>query len=202
VVALTDCARSQEASVRDAIAAKFPDGPRRCLGLAGDIVGVHLPAVAGANWFPSTGPTLPLRHAFLFYAAPAADPVPELVGELASAAGVLHRTTFDWTVDTETSGPGPEVVGATGYRYRPNVFHHELAVTPVALYETEPQSAEFDYHTEFDNSDPPSWMAAPAFRRAAVGPSTEPIDQLRRVVVAFEPTRDGTLKYVTGVRPP
>lgn len=262
--------------MRDAIAAKFPDGPRRCLGLAGDIVGVHLPAVAGANWFPSTGPTLPLRHAFLFYAAPAADPVPELVGELASAAGVLHRTTFDWTVDTETSGPGPEVVGATGYRYRPNVFHHELAVTPVALYETEPQSAEFDYHTEFDNSDPPSrppsrlpsrrygdplppadghyrvpvvvpyalgmvdsacypemvadasdvralhgwdgserveatvtfdphppsWMAAPAFRRAAVGPSSEPVGQPRRVVVVFEPTRDGTLKYVTKVRRP
>ncbi len=231
--------------------------------------------MTGANWFPSAGSTSPLRHMFLLYAAQAADPVPELVGTLA-AAGMLRRTTVEWRIDTETSGPGPEVVGMAGHRYWPNVRHHELAVTPVVLYETEPQSAECDHHTGFDNSDPPSrppsrlpsrrygdplppadvhyrvpvvvpyalgvvtaachpetvadasdvralhgwdgserieatvtfdphppsWMAAPAFRRAAVGPSTEPIDQLRRVVVAFEPTRDGTLKYITGVRRP
>jgi len=262
--------------VRDATAAKFPDGPRRCLGLAGAVVGVHLPTAAGANWFPSTGPTSPVRHAFLFYAALAADPVPELIGALA-AAGVLHRTTVDWTVDTETSGPGPEVVGATGYRYRPAAYHHEIAVILVGLYLTEPQAEEFEYQNEFvgyapspsmpptrlpsrmydaplppadvhyqvpvvvpyvlsvaaaacypetvaEVSDvralhgwdgrerveatvtfaphPAAWMAAPAFRRAAVGPSTEPIDRLRRVVLAFEPTWDGTLNYVTEVRRP
>lgn len=244
--------------------------------MAGDIVGLHLPTVAGANWFPSTGPTLPVRPAFLFYAAPAADPVPELIDALA-AAGVLHRTMVDWTVDTETSGPDPEVVGATGYRYRPAAYHHGIAVTPVGLYLTEPQAEEFEYRNEFsgyapspsmpptrlpsrmydaplppadvhyqvpvvvpdalsmvtaacypetvaDVSDvralhgwdgserveatvtfaphPAAWMASPAFRRAAAGPSTEPIDRPRRMVLAFEPTRDGTLKYVTEVRRP
>ena len=42
---------------------------------------------------------------------------------------------------------------------------------------------------------PPAWMATPAFRRAAMGPDTEPLDAPRRVTILFDLAANG-LSYV------
>ena len=109
----------------------------RCLGLSSDVVGIHAGGGprAAAFFYPSTGPTDPLRRAYVFYAGPADAPVPELVQELA-AAGKLRQSVVDATADFEEQGPALESVSpVTGLRVRPIVYRHERKVLPVAIYE-------------------------------------------------------------------
>ena len=270
LLGVTGCGRSQEARVRAAISAKYPDGMRRCLGIASNSVGIHADGGPGttAFYYPGTGITSPLRRAYVFYAAPAAAPVPDLVRELA-AAGKLHETVVDATADRQLQVPGREVVRPSGLRERLPAYRHEVAVIPVAIYETAGLDPDFDYLTRFplrgvmsypaggfpsrmysgalppsDTSyqiptvepyatnivvracvpealgavhavrevrdllggahveadvefDPrvPGWMATPAFRRAAMGPDTAPLDAPRRVTILFD-VADGDLTYV------
>ena len=150
IMGLSGCGQSQESRVRAAIAAKFPDGVRRCLGIASNVVGIHSDGGRDATsfYYPGTGVTDPLRRAYVFYAAPAAAPVPELVQELV-AAGKLHGTVVDATADHQLQVPGREVVEPSGLRARPPAYRHEATVIPVAIYETAVQDPDFDYATRF-----------------------------------------------------
>jgi len=95
---------SQEAEVRQATQDKFSDGMRRCLQLSPEAVGIHVPVVQdGTLYYPSSGLTSPLRHLFIFYAAPEGRPVPELVAALARR-GVLDRAVVHATVNVEVPG--------------------------------------------------------------------------------------------------
>jgi len=138
---------AQEDQVRDAVAAKFPDGRRRCLRLSTDVVGLHVPqANGGTLFYPSTGPTSPTRHPFVFYAALDADPVPDLVADLAGR-GLLKRSVVEATVDTEVGSVGPEVrYGQNGmFVSHPTVYRHTLRRFPVAIYEAAAASPDFGY---------------------------------------------------------
>lgn len=138
---------AQEDQVRDAVAAKFPDGRRRCLRLSTDVVGLHVPqANGGTLFYPSTGPTSPTRHPFVFYAARDDDPVPDLAADLAGR-GLLKRSVVEATVDTEVGSVGPEVrYGQNGmFVSHPTVYRHTLRRFPVAIYEAAAASPDFGY---------------------------------------------------------
>ena len=138
---------AQEDQVRDAVAARFPDGRRRCLRLPGDAVGLHVAQPAGGTLFyPSTGPTSPTRHPFIFHAAPADGAVPDLVADLAGR-GLLKRSVVEATVDAEVGSVGPEVRdGPNGmFVSHPTVYRHTFRRFPVAIHETAAASPDFGY---------------------------------------------------------
>lgn len=142
------CGRSQEAEIRDAIKVKFPDGKRRCLGLSTDSIGIHVVQRLGETlYYPGAGPTSPVRHAFVFYAIPASAPVPELVADL-TARGILKREEVQATVDTETSGLGPQIVSADGIYSHQQWVRHKSNSFPVSIYETHPADDAFDYQVQ------------------------------------------------------
>ena len=146
------CGRSQEAQVRAAIRDRFPDGMRRCLGLAGDVVDIHVdPGREGTLYYPSTGITSPLHHAYVFYAAADGAPVPELVGELLGL-GLLRRTVVTASIDVETSGISARPGSESSYRGGGQWFRHDTRSFPVAIYATAPQDARFGYETRRTNS--------------------------------------------------
>lgn len=260
---------AQEDQVRDAVAAKFPDGRRRCLRLSADVAGIHIAQNNGGTLFyPSTGPTSPIRHTFVFYAARDDEPVPDLVADLAGR-GLLKRSVVEATVDTELSSIGPEVrYGQNGiFVSHPTVYRHTLRRFPVAIYETTSASPDLGYEvrtpisygsvnlpsrlydgplppadmhylvpttepyaisvvvdaclkerveavsnvrpfaTRFGlggtmlqadvrvSPEPPAWMLTPTFSRAALGPTTAPINKPRTVTVLLR-QEGGRLTYV------
>ncbi len=159
-LAVCGCGRSDEAKVRAAVVAKFPDGKPRCLSLSQEEVGIHVPTFRGAvPYYPPTGPTSPLRHLYVLYAALTKAPVPELV-ELLASVGIATRTDVEATVDLETTGPGPLVVSAPGWRSHPDWFRHEVRTRSVSIYRVadhDPRFA-FDVFTDarFSNGNFPS----------------------------------------------
>jgi hypothetical protein len=145
LLALPGCGKSQESKVIQAIEAAFPGGHRRCLGLAGTTVGIHVAATTFGEtlWFASTGVTSPISHAFVFWAGRAAAPVPELVADLAGR-GILTKTTVNATVDTESSQLGPQTV-SNGYYFHPTLYRHRTENFPVDIYVTKPFDDGFQY---------------------------------------------------------
>ena len=140
-------AAAQEQQVRDAIAARFPGGIRRCLILSPAMTGIHVPSPqGGVLWYLSDGPTSPDRHLFVLYAAPADDPVPDLVANLADA-GVVHRVVVTATTDTQRQRLGAQTQDRNGISYHPTLFSHERGTFPVAIYETAPNNPAFRYQT-------------------------------------------------------
>ena len=168
---LSGCGQSQESRVRAAIAAKFPNGMRRCLGIASNVVGIHADGGRDATsfYYPGTGVTDPLRRAYVFYAAPDATPVPELVRELV-AAGKLHETVVDATADRQVQVPGREIVRPSGLRARLPAYRHGATVIPVAIYETAVQDSDFDYATRFPSRGVMSYPAGGFPSRMYPGP--------------------------------
>ena len=148
LLTLPGCGRSPESKVAHAINAAFPDGQRRCLGLAGIAVGIHVAAGAGETlWFPATGVTSPLHHAFVFWAARADAPVPELVADLAGR-GILTKATVEATADAEITQLGPQTV-SRGYYDHPTLYRHRMDRYPVDIYTTKPFDDWFDYAQHF-----------------------------------------------------
>ena len=153
VLALSGCGRSEEAKVLAALKAKFPDGQRQCFGLSGDAVGIHMSLPFGATLFyPSTGPTAPTRHLFVFYAASATDPVPELVGMLADQ-GVLKKEQAEATIDVETTGLGPQTISKAGWYTHEDWYRHAVTRFPVDIYVTNGFDPRFSYdvHTSLQD---------------------------------------------------
>ena len=145
LLALAGCGKSEESQVLAAIKAKFPDGQQRCLGISGDVVGMHVPQPPnGVLFYPSAGWTSPLRHLFVFWAGPANEPAPELAAMLA-AQDVLKRVVVEATVDVKTTGMGPQVLTKAGYFTRVNWVHHERTAFPVAIYLTRRYDDRFAY---------------------------------------------------------
>lgn len=160
VTSLGGCGKSDEAKVRAAIAAKFPDGKPRCMPLRTDAVGIHVPYDRGGTlYYPSTGPTSPLRHLYVLYAAPADVSVPEVV-LLLLQQGVASKVAVQATMDTETTGPGPLVVSAAGWHSHPDWVRHDRRSFEVDLYLVADQDPRFAYavYTEarFSNGNFPS----------------------------------------------
>ncbi len=156
------CGKSDGAKVREAIAAKFPDGKLRCMPLQRGAVGIHVPSYQGnAPYYPPTGPTSPLLHLFVFYAAPSEAQVPEVVS-LLSSDGVLSKVTVQATVDAEATGQGPMVVSPEGWHSHPNWFRHDRRSFGVDLYLVADQDPRFGYdvYTEarFSNGNFPSLL--------------------------------------------
>lgn len=170
---------SQEAEIRQAIRDRFPDGMRRCLPLSPETVGTHVPAVPGGTlYYPSSGLTSPLRHLFLFYAAPEGEPVPELVADLAKR-GVVERTVIQATVDVELHSLGPQVVSAAGIYSHDEVYRHESRVVPVALYQTRSADEAFDYVVRASFGQPS--FSPPTFPSRAYGGALPPAEQHYRI---------------------
>ena len=139
------CEKSQEDMVRDAIQSAFPDGGRRCIGLSNELVGVHVtPPPGGIIWYPSDGPTSPIRHMFAFYAAPENAPAPELVTEM-TKAGVLRKEVVVATTDVASQRLGPQSVSSAGWATHPTLYSHDVRTLKVAIYETAPASSDFRY---------------------------------------------------------
>ena len=135
-----------------ALKAKFPD-QRQCYGISQDDVGIHVSLPFGGTLFyPATGPTAPTRHLFVFYAAPAADPVPELVGMLANE-GVLKKEQVQASIDVETTGLGPQTISKAGWFAHGTWQHHALTTFPVDIYVTARHDPRFlyDVHTSLQN---------------------------------------------------
>ncbi len=151
-LALTGCGQSQEAKVLAALKAKFPD-QRQCYGISQNEVGIHVSLPFGGTLFyPATGPTAPTRHLFVFYAAPAAEPVPELVGML-TKKGVLKKEQVQASIDVETTGLGPQTISKAGWFTHGTWQHHALTTFPVDIYVTARHDPRFlyDVHTSLQN---------------------------------------------------
>ena len=143
---MAGCGRSQEAEVRAALEAKFPGGGRQCFPLSPDTVGIHVSLPQGATLFyPSTGPTAPTHHLFVFYAGRADQPVPELVRLLAEQ-GLLRKEQVEATIDVETSGEGPLTITKAGWHTHGTLYHHAVSTFPVDIYLT----ARSDPHLNYD----------------------------------------------------
>ena len=175
LLGMCGCGRSQEADVRDAISAKFPDGKRRCLELSTGVVGIHVARGSGGTlYYPATGPTSPIRHPFVFYAAPASAPVPELVADLATR-GVLKKEEVQATVDTVTSGLGPQIVSASGIYSHEQWHKHQSSSFPVSIYETRQADDAFDYRVQA--SDRLSVLSSVSFPSRIYDGPLPPVDQ-------------------------
>ncbi len=156
------CGKSDVAKVREAVAAKFPGGRPRCMPLLREAVGIHVPSYNGvAPYYPPTGPTSPLRHLFVLYAAPSDAPVPEVVS-LLSGDGILSKVTVQATVDAEATGQGPLVVSPEGWHSHPSWFRHDRRSFGVDAYLVADQDPRFAYdvYTEarFSNGTFPSLL--------------------------------------------
>ncbi len=128
-----------------AIQAKYPDGKPRCLGLGG--VGIHVRVALNQTlYYPSIGPTSPLNHLFVLYAAPSADPVPELVADLARR-GILAKVTVPATIDAETTGYGPPPNGGRVADGLGKWISHRITRFDVDVYQTRPFDGSFGYET-------------------------------------------------------
>ncbi len=153
VLTLSGCGRSEEAKIFAALKAKFPDGQRQCFGLSGDTVGIHVSLPFGGTLFyPSKGPTAPTRHLFVFYAATATDPVPELVG-LLTGQGVLKKEQVEATIDVETTGLGPQTISKAGWYTHEDWYRHAVTRFPVDIYVTNGFDPRFSYdvHTSLQD---------------------------------------------------
>ena len=136
ILTLPGCGKSQESKVIQVIEAAFPNGHRRCLNFAGASVGIHVAAAFGETlWFPSTGVTSPINHAFVFWASRADAPVPELVADLAER-GIIKKATVDATIDAEASQLGPQAISPQGIYYHPTIYRHRTSSFPVDIYTT------------------------------------------------------------------
>ncbi len=159
-LAVGGCGQSDEARARAAVMAKFPDGQRRCMPLSREQVGIHVPNFRGSvPYYPATGPTSPLRHMFVLYAAPSRFPVPELVTLLAEA-GLATKLEVQASADLETTGLGPVVVSAQGWRSHLAWFHHERRTMGVSIWLVPEGDPRFDYgvftDARFSNGNFPS----------------------------------------------
>lgn len=152
-LALSGCGRSQESKVLAALRAKFPNGQQQCFGLSGDTVGIHISLPFGGTLFyPSTGPTAPTRHLFVLYAAPASEPVPELVGMLAEQ-GVIRKEQVQATVDVEATGLRPQTISKAGWFVHEPWFRHTLTKFPVDIYVTAGFDSRFQYEVHTSLQD-------------------------------------------------
>ena len=95
-------------------------------------------------WYPSTGPTSPVRHLFVFWAARADAPMPELVADLADR-GVLTKVTVEVHTDAETTALGAQIVSASGIYDHPTLYRHLNRTFPVDIYTTKPFDDAFGY---------------------------------------------------------
>jgi hypothetical protein len=191
LTAVSGCGRSQEAEVRAAIRERFAAGPRRCLGLAGDVVDIHVdPGRGGTFYYPSAGITSPLRHAYVFYAARDGAPVPELVRELVGL-GLLHETVVTAAIDVESTGVGPRLVSASVHQGREQWFRHDTRAFPVAIYATAPQDGRFEYETRRTQSGRP--FAPPGFPSRMYADPLPPPDR-HYVIPIVEPYALGIVK--------
>ena len=104
-------------------------------------------------FYPGTGPTAPTRHLFVFYAAPAGDPVPELVGMLIDQ-GVLKKEQAEATIDAETTGLGPQTISKAGWYTHENWFRHAVTRFAVDIYVTNGLDPHFSYAVHTSMLDP------------------------------------------------
>lgn len=141
---LQACGRSQKSQVIHEITSRFPNGKTRCLQL-GNLPGIHVGQhVAGTLYYPSAGPTSPINHLFVFYAARFGQPLPELVADLLDR-GMLTKETVQATADQETSTVGPQVVSPTGNYSNLTIYSHRSTSFSVEVYTTKPYDPALAY---------------------------------------------------------